>query len=171
MEGFNQIDTKNVSNVFNQIGSEWMLITAGDQNKFNTMTASWGGFGVLWYLPVSFIFVRPQRYTFEFLEKHAVYSLCFFDQSYKKILNFCGSKSGKVIDKIKETGLKPIHTPSGAIAFEQASLIIECRKLYAGQIDKNNFIDTNIIQKVYAENDFHQLYIGEITGSWKNIKQ
>ena len=64
-------------NVFQRIGRQWMLVTAGTREKFNTMTASWGGLGVLWNAEVSMIFVRPERYTYEFLERETDYSLSF----------------------------------------------------------------------------------------------
>ena len=93
--------------VFRLIGKEWMLITAGNIQHFNTMTASWGGLGWLWNKPVAFIFVRPERYTYEFIESGGRITLSFLPEAFKPVLNLCGSKSGREIDKIKETGLLP----------------------------------------------------------------
>ena len=108
MNGFKTVEIKDLQfNPFTLIDKEWMLITAGNEQKCNTMTASWGGLGELWKHYVSFIFVRPQRYTLEFIEKEDHYSLCFFDESYRKALSFCGSHSGRDYDKCKETGLTP----------------------------------------------------------------
>ncbi|HNX24854.1 MAG TPA: flavin reductase family protein [Spirochaetota bacterium] len=149
-------------NVFKLIGSDWMLITSGTKDSFNTMTASWGGFGVLWNKPVSYIFVRPQRYTYEFLERNKSYSLSFFDEKYRKALTICGSKSGRDIDKVSEAGLTPVMSDNGIVHFAEAKLVVECSKLYYQDIDPSQFLD-NSINKLY-DNDYHRMYIGEITG-------
>ena len=94
-------------NFFETIGKEWMLVTAGTKEKFNTMTASWGGIGWLWNKPVAFVFIRPERYTYEFVEENDHLTLSFLGEENKKIHAVCGSKSGRNIDKVKETGLKP----------------------------------------------------------------
>lgn len=144
-----------------------MLITAGNKEKFNTMTANWGGIGYLWNKPVVFIFVRPERYTFEFIEKHASFTLSFLGEEHKDIHTICGSKSGKDTDKIKESGLIPFFDESGNIFFEQARFSMECKKLYAGTIQEINFIDQDIFQKWYTtKGNPHQMYVAEITGMW-----
>jgi flavin reductase (DIM6/NTAB) family NADH-FMN oxidoreductase RutF len=150
------------ANVVRLIGSEWMLITAGDTESYNTMTAAWGGIGFLWNIPVVFIFIRPQRYTYEFVEKNENFTLTFFDKKYKKALSYCGTKSGRDVNKAKETGLLPIETENGNIAFEQASVIIECKKIYYDDIKKTNFIFPEIETKVYPLEDYHRMYIGRI---------
>ena len=146
-------------NVFSQIGKEWMLITAGEEQKFNTMTASWGGLGVLWNKPVSFIFVRPGRYTYEFLEKSDTYSLCFLEEGQRPALQLCGTKSGREIDKVKETGLTPVFSES-APYFEQARLVLQCRKLYIQDLDPAGFLDSRLSE--FYDNDYHRLYVGVI---------
>ena len=116
-------------NFFEAIGKEWMLVTAGTKEKFNTMTASWGGIGWLWNKPVAFVFVRPERYTYEFIEKSDYLTLSFLGEANKKIHAVCGSKSGRDTDKVKATGLKPVFTEQGNVLFEQARLSLEGRKL------------------------------------------
>ena len=59
-------------NFFEVIGKEWMLVTAGSKEHFNTMTASWGGIGWLWNKPVVFVFIRSERYTYEFMEENPI---------------------------------------------------------------------------------------------------
>ena len=156
-----EISISDLSNfdVFKAIGKDWMLITAGDESRVNTMTASWGGFGVLWNKNVSYIFVRPQRYTFKFLENSKYYSLSFFGNENKKILSYCGSHSGKDVDKISETGLKVIHDK--APYFEQSKLTFICKKLYSDFIDPIGFKETSL-QVNYENNDYHKMYVGEI---------
>jgi flavin reductase (DIM6/NTAB) family NADH-FMN oxidoreductase RutF len=149
-------------NPIHLIGQEWMLITAGTPGHFNTMTASWGAMGELWFKPVCFCFVRPQRYTYEFMEKGEVFTLSFFDEKYKPQLNFCGSRSGRETDKAKECGFTPLAATNGSVFFEEARLVLECRKLYFQDLDLANFLDPAIM-KNYPQNDFHRMYVGEIT--------
>ena len=98
-------------NFFEAIGKEWMLVTAGTKEKFNTMTASWGGIGWLWNKPVAFVFIRPERYTYEFVEKNDYLTLSFLGEENKKIHAVCGSKSGRNTDKVKETGQTFSNSP------------------------------------------------------------
>ena len=150
------------NNVFNLIGKEWMLITAGNSQSLNTMTASWGGLGVLWNKNVATIYIRPQRHTLNFIQKHDIYTLCFFDKAHKDILRFCGAKSGKTTDKIAATGLEPFETENKGIAFKQSKLVIECKKIYTDQIREENILDTSIAKSIYQAKDFHFIFIGEI---------
>lgn len=162
---FESIDPKLITeNVFKMIGEDWMLITAGTASAFNTMTASWGSLGVLWNLPVANCFIRPHRYTFQFAERNEYFTLSFFDEKYRDILNFCGSKSGRDYNKAKETGLIPFSTEHGNIGFEQARLVMECKKLYAGDLNQEDFVVKSLIHKNYPKKDFHRFYIGEIVG-------
>ncbi len=153
-------------NVFKLLDIKWMLITAGTPEHFNTMTASWGGLGVLWNKSVVIIYIRPQRYTYKFIEENSSFNITFFNKKYKPALNFCGSKSGRDYDKVKETGLTPVITPSNNISFQEAYLSIDCKKIYADDIKPDSFIDKTIIDKVYPSKDFHRFYIGEIAGCY-----
>ena len=161
MDNFKEINVLDLkeSNVFKLIGQDWMLITAGDEKNFNTMTASWGMLGVLWRKNVSCVFVRPQRYTFKFLENSEYYSLCFFDDKYKKVLSYCGTHSGKDVDKIAETGLNVAL--GEAPYFEEAKLVLICKKIYTDFIDPSGFGDA-AIQKEYDSHDYHKVFVGEI---------
>ena len=157
-----EIDIKNLDfNPFIKIGKEWMLITAGNEEKFNTMTASWGGVGVLWNKDVAFTFIRPCRYTFEFTEKEEMFSLCFFSEQYRDALTLCGRKSGRDSDKIKEAGLTPAFI-EGVPCFEEADLVILCRKMYAQEMSKDCAYSEEAT-KHYDENEpYHTFYVGEI---------
>ncbi|MCD4732366.1 MAG: flavin reductase [Bacteroidales bacterium] len=152
-------------NAIDLIGKQWMLITAGKMDSFNTMTAAWGGFGFLWNVPVTYIFIRPQRFTFEFVEKNDDYTLCFFEKKYKNILSYCGTHSGKDVDKVKDTGLVVNQTDSGNIYFEQAKLVLECRKLYHDDLKPENFND-RLINRNYPNKDYHRMYIGKVIKCW-----
>lgn len=155
-------------NLFDAIGKEWMLVTAGTPEKFNTMTASWGGTGVLWGKPVAFVFIRPERYTYQFIEEGNTLTLSFLGEEHRDIHKVCGSQSGRNIDKIAATGLKPFATPSENIAYEQARLVLECRKLYADMISPENFTDSSLTERWYGEahGGFHKMYVVEIEHVW-----
>ena len=145
---------------FKLIGDKWMLITCGDKDKFNTMTASWGGLGVLWNKNVAFVFIRPQRYTFELIEKNDYYTLSFFKDKYKKALSLCGSLSGRDVNKIQKAELTPVHH-GGYTFLNEASMVLVCKKLYSDFIDPNFFYDYKIDLN-YKNKDYHKMFIGEI---------
>ena len=149
------------NNVFKMIGMEWMLITAGKIDSFNTMTASWGALGELWNKKVCFCFVRPTRYTYDFMERADYFTLSFFEKKHREILNLCGTKSGREIDKVAETGLTPVVGKTGAVYFVQARLVLECRKIYFTDIDPSHFLDPKI-EHEYPKRDYHRMYIGEV---------
>ena len=149
-------------NLFSMLDDEWMLITAGTKKSFNTMTASWGGFGILWNKPAAFIFIRPQRHTLGFVDREDFFTLSFFEEKYRDILSFCGSRSGREVDKVAETGLVPLETRNGAIYFEQAKLILECSKLYRDKIRPENFMVRELEKNIYRQKDYHFVYVAEI---------
>lgn len=147
------------------ISDEWMLITAGTKERgWNTMTASWGHLGAIWGhgkgLPTAVCYVRPQRYTKEFLDREEVYTLSFFP-GYKKELAYLGSHSGRDGDKVAETGLTPVFDGE-CTYFAEAKLVLVCRKLYRGTLTENGFYDRSIIAQNYPERDFHDIYYGQI---------
>lgn len=148
-------------NMFRRIGREWMLITAGKPEKFNTMTASWGGVGVLWNTNVTFSFVRPSRYTYTFMEQEKYYTLSFFGADCRRALQFCGSKSGRDVDKVAETGLTPVFD-APAPYFAEAELVLVCRKLYTQDLDTERLLDPALMAN-YKDGDVHRMYVGEIT--------
>ncbi len=165
---FRQTDpAKLKDNLIRLIASDWMLVTAGTKEKFNTMTANWGGTGYLWNKNVVFIFVRHERYTFEFIESNDGFTLTFFDDRYRDALNLCGIKSGRNCDKVAETGLTPFFTGSGYPAFAEARIVIECRKLYSTLLDRNQFLAAEPLDTHYkTKGGLHKLYIAEIEKCW-----
>lgn len=147
--------------VFKKIGSEWMLVTAGTAERYNTMTASWGFAGIMWNKPCAITAIRPQRYTKEFVDNNNLFTLTFYPDEYRKALAYCGANSGRDVDKAAETGLVPV-SGDGFVAFEQANLVLVCRKLFAQDMTADCFIDKQIIPQQYPGNDFHTAYYGEI---------
>lgn len=159
---FQEINVREFSmKPFEMIGEDWMLVTAGDQEKYNTMTASWGGIGVMWGKNVAVTVIRPQRYTKEFVESHDTFTLSFYPRDYKKALSICGSKSGRDIDKAKETGLTPAFDQA-APYFEQASVVLVCKKLYAQPMDPAGFADKSLDEQWYPDKDYHKMFVGEV---------
>ena len=150
-------------NPFRLIGKDWALLAADKPDgSCNMMTVSWGGVGVLWGKPVAFIFVRPGRYTKEFIDASDRFSLSFFDGQYRDALNLCGTKSGREIDKFAATGLTRAAF-DGVSAFEEAKLILCCKKLYESTFSPEKFLSEEL-EKNYPLKDYHEVYIGEITG-------
>ena len=151
------------------IGQEWMLITAGnEENGYNTMTAAWGHLGSIWHMPgqkdpmaTAVAYVRPQRYTKEFVDREDLFTLTFFDENWKKQLGYLGSVSGRDEDKIKKAGLTPVFE-DGTIWFEEAKLVLVCRKLYQQELRPEGFTDQEVLEKNYPRRDMHSMYIGEI---------
>ncbi len=167
MTGFQNIDVYGLdSSIFKLLDKDWMLLTAGIGSDYNTMTASWGGFGILWNKPVAFIFIRPQRYTYEFAERHTQFSLSFFGGNYRKALNYLGKVSGRDTDKITESGLSPMPLDSGSVAFKEAVLVMDCRKIYFNDLQSAHFLDPGI-EGLYKNQDYHRMYIGEIKSVMK----
>ena len=131
---------------------QWFLLTAGDfaSARFNTMTVSWGTLGVLWDRPVAQVVVRPHRYTFEFMEQFPSFTLCSFAAKYHDALDMLGSNSGRDGDKIKDSGLTPeMSSKVGAPSFEQAELVIECKKLYWQDMDPAHFLDPLLLSLIH----------------------
>lgn len=148
-------------NPFTLVGSDWMLITAEKDKKVNTMTASWGGMGVMWKKNVAFVVIRPQRFTKEFIDHASGFSLSFFEESFRDKLAYLGKVSGRNEDKITQSGLTVTHM-HGIPCFQEAKLVFICHKLYAQPMDSQFFIDHTLDKQWYPNSDHHTLYVAEI---------
>lgn len=164
-----EINIKNVKefNPISKISKEWMLITAGDTEKANTMTASWGHFGYIWNKPTATIYIRQTRYTKEFVDNSDYFSLCFFSKEHRKDLGYLGTHSGRDEDKIGKTSLT-IGYIDGVPVFKEASLIFICRKTYSQDMKPECFHDRDCLKKNYENDSLHKLYIGEIIHTYIN---
>ena len=162
MQTFHKISPEEMKkNPFQMIGKEWMLVTAEKEGKVNTMTASWGGVGVLWNRNVVYIFIRPQRYTKEFVDSAETFSLSVLPQEYKKVLSYLGSVSGRDEDKMTKSGLTLVQE-NGTPYFAEAETVLVCRKLYRQDLTPESFIDQSLVGVNYANEDFHAMYVAEI---------
>lgn len=146
-----------------RIWNDWLILTPGSfaDGQFNPMTISWGTMGVMWDKPVVQVVVRPTRHTYGFIEKAETFTVCAFPAQFKQALTLCGTKSGRDIDKVKEAGLTPIASSVvAAPGYEEASLIIECRKLAFGDHSKAGFVEESIDSNYNG--DYHRWYLGEM---------
>lgn len=158
-------------NPMTTVGREWWLITAGNEaNGYNTMTASWGHLGSLWGrpgrnemhgLPTAVVFIRPQRYTKSFVDREDLFTLSVFPEEWHSALAYLGAKSGRDGDKVAKAGLTPVFA-DGTTYFQEAKLVLVCRKLYAAPLTEAGFTDPAVLESCYPARDFHTLYVGEI---------
>ena len=159
-------------NPFKMIGKDYLLVTACEKTvdeegnittgRVNTMTASWGGFGVLWNKCVATIYLRPTRYTKEIIDSTDTFSLSVLPENkYNNALSYCGSHSGRDGDKFRAAKLD-VEYLNGTPWIKQARLVLFCRKLYAQEFDQNCFSDEKLMNQNYRKNDFHTAYIAEI---------
>ncbi len=161
MSNFKEVNIRDIKeNGVSLIADRYMLITAGDEKGYNMMTGSWGFIGEMWHKDVIIPVVRPQRHTFKFLEEQDYFSICFFSgETSKNVHRICGSKSGRDINKTEATGLIPVFD-NDTVYFEQADIVLICKKVYVSDINADNFIDKTLDSNY--NNDYHRCYMGEI---------
>ncbi|CAK7005371.1 MAG: hypothetical protein PEGG_00186 [Paraeggerthella hongkongensis] len=160
---FEEIDVAQLQmNPFTMIGDQWMLVTAGDERGCNTMTASWGGFGVLWGMNAATVYLRPQRYTKEFVDANDRFTLSFLGEEHRKALAYCGKVSGRdQADKLARAGLSPYYV-DGTTGIQEADLVLVCRKLYAADMPPENFIAKENDEQWYSQHDYHCMYVAQV---------
>lgn len=162
MMSFKEIKPEELQkNPFTMIGKEWLLATAEHEGKANTMTASWGGVGVMWGKNVAFAVIRPQRYTKEFIDASESFSLSVLDESFRKTYSYLGTVSGRDEDKIAKSGLTIVHEGETPY-FAEANTVLVCRKLYAQEYQPECFLNGELDAKWYPGKDYHTMYIAEI---------
>ena len=149
--------TTDILSVFDK---KWALLTAGDSDKFNTMTISWGGLGTIWGKPVATVYVRTSRYTHDFMDANDFFTVSFYPEEFKQILGVLGSKSGRDMDKMKGSGLTPVQTGE-SMSFKEAEITLICRKLFRQQLDVAS-IPEDVAKAMYEGQAPHDMYIGEI---------
>lgn len=171
-EKFVLINPKDIKeNPIKLFGDDWAVVAAGTKNDFNELTVSWGALGDAWWdnMPIAIIFVSATRYTQSYLEKHETFSINIFPKEYKKALAYIGSHSGRNEDKVAATGLKVEFTKDETPIFPESKLIIECRKVYSHDLDRNKFSESligNYAQKKFLGVIPHTVYFGEIINCW-----
>ena len=149
--------TTDILSVFDK---KWALLTAGNGESFNTMTISWGGLGTIWGKPVATVYVRTSRYTHDFMDANEFFTVSFYPEECRQILGVLGSKSGRDMDKMKESGLTPVQA-GGSMSFKEAEVTLVCRKLFRQQLDVANMPE-DVTKAMYEGQAPHDMYIGEI---------
>lgn len=148
-------------NVFNKIGKEWMLVGASKDGKSNAMTASWGGLGIMWGSEVAFVFIRETRYTKELIDGSDELTLSFFGEEHRDMLAYMGKASGRDEDKIEKMNLH-LNKDFVSPVFDEAKMTFVCKKLYAGEMIPENYIDKTLLEKWYADGNNHTMYVVKI---------
>ncbi|MBO4394917.1 MAG: flavin reductase [Eubacterium sp.] len=148
------------TDIFSQFDKKWALLTAGTIDNYNMMTISWGGFGTLWSKPVATVYVRTSRYTHEFMDNNDYFTISFYPEQYKKMLGVMGSKSGRDMDKMNDSGITAMEV-SGSVSFEEAEVTFVCRKLFKQELAVEN-MPTDVAESLYAGDAPHDMYIGEV---------
>ena len=172
---FVSISPKDIKeNPIKLFGDDWAVVAAGNKENFNELTVSWGALGDAWWdnMPIAIIFVSASRYTQKYLEANDTFSINVFPTEYRKALVYIGSHSGRDEDKVAATGLNVEFSDSGTPIFTESNLIIECKKIYSHNLDRNKFSDSligNYAQKKFQGVVPHTVYFGEIINCW--IKQ
>ena len=146
--------------VFEAFAKDWALVTAGSMEHFNTMTIGWGAMGTLWGKSAVTVYVKPVRYTHEFLDANEYFTVCFFPADCKKDLSLLGSRSGRDGDKVAETALTPVAV-EGSVGFAQASLTLLCKKIYRQDMD-TAAMPEDVVKRNYEVEAPHTMYIGEV---------
>lgn len=163
MHSFQKVSSQLMEcNPFEKIGKEWMLVTAGDEEKANTMTASWGGMGVMWGKNVVYVVIRQSRFTKEFIDEKGTFSLSFLGEKHRNMLKYLGSVSGRTEDKIKEAGVE-LDFENGVPYVDQGNLALICKVMSATRIEPGDFVEPGIDEQWYSDKDYHTLYIAEVT--------
>ena len=148
------------TDIFSQFDKKWALLTAGDKDNFNTMTVSWGGLGTLWGKSVATVYVRTSRYTHEYMDNNEYFTVSFYPEEYKKTLGVLGSKSGRDMDKMHDSGLTAKEV-SNSMTFEEAEVTFVCKKLFKQCLEKEN-MNPDLAKQFYDGDALHDMYIGEI---------
>ncbi|MCX7953740.1 MAG: flavin reductase [Bacteroidales bacterium] len=151
-----------INELLNELDKQNILLTAGNIGHFNSMTIGWINIGRLWHRHTLLVYVRPTRYTYEFIEKYEYFSVNFFEEKYSDIIDFFGTYSGRSVDKMNYNKLTPIDYNNKAVYYKESFLKIICKKIYSFDIKKENFLNKSIITHYYSDNNFHRAYIGEI---------
>lgn len=169
-ELYSQSSVEQLDDPFTLIGEKWSVLTAGPKDGYNSMVASWGGWGILFNKPVIYHMLRSNRYTLELMRQEGRYTVSFFEEENKEQLMLFGSKSGRDSDKMKESTLSPIVTPSGLPTYREATLVLECRLMEVTTVSPKDYVDeeyVKFVEEAFAETkEYHKVVMSEIEKVW-----
>ncbi len=164
---FIAVPQQELTNTFTMLDKQWMLVTASYRDRMNTMTASWGGLGVLWNVPVAYVFVRPQRFTQTLLSQNNLFTVSFYNEAQRDALKLCGAQSGRDTDKVANAGLTPVYDERGFWYFAEAEWVLCLKTLYVQQLDPAAATDSAVFEKHYPLQDYHHQYIAQVVDCLK----
>ncbi len=146
---------------FTKFDQDWGLLTAGTREKYNGMTISWGSMGTIWHKSILTVYVRPDRYTWQFLKDSDTFTVSFYPESCRQALSLMGTLSGRDTDKTAAAGLTPRFLPRG-VTFEEASETFVCRKIYMAPMAYEDVPPE--AQRIYQNGvQPHWIIMGEVT--------
>ena len=164
---FSVVDIKNLEfSPVKAIGDDWGILTGVSDEGFNSMTVSWGSIGVMWNRPCVFAFVRPQRHTYKFMEGGEFFSLAIMNKDIHDRMTVFGRASGRDVDKYAVSGFTAAEH-EGVYFPEEADMVFICRKISAGDVKPEWFVDDKIDSANYPNRDYHRMFIGEIITTLK----
>jgi flavin reductase (DIM6/NTAB) family NADH-FMN oxidoreductase RutF len=138
------------------------ILAMGDRQEHNAMTIGWGTLGMLWRKPVFNVYVSSSRFSHSLMEKFDTFTVSFFNMSHLEDVMYLGHHSGRDGDKISHTHLHLNYTKAGTPMFDDAFLIIECRKLYGGPFDVTKMAEDPAAMYASGKMGVHSVYVGEI---------
>lgn len=154
-------DKKLELDIFARFENKWALVCAGSKESFNAMAISWGGLGTLWERPAATVYVKPIRYTWDFLQKNDYFTVIFLPEKLKKAVGIMGSRSGRDGDKVSLAGLTPVFLEKG-VSFREAETTLVCRKMYSQDM-KRDTMPAEVIADYYTTEEPHTMFVGEVT--------
>lgn len=162
-----KISIEEVKNPAILFGKDWAALAAGNQEKMNAMTIGWGQFGRLWQKDVLTVYVAPERYTNEFLQKSQYFTVVAFPEEKREVLSYIGTHSGRDGDKLKEAGLTAEFTELGNPIFKEGILAVECKIIYQEPFNAKLF--EKDVKDFYENRQIspHIQYIGEVINVWR----
>ena len=154
------LKTEHILNPFAMFKNGGGLITVGRPDSYNTMTIGFGTVGTVWGKPIATVYVREERYTYEFIEREPYFTVSLYGEELRDAMRICGTESGRDGDKAAKAGLTPVFD-GDAVYFEGAKVVLCCKKIYRQMLDPDSFVDEGL-HKHYPEHDYHMVYYGEI---------
>lgn len=163
ISGWRNVEPSEVEDNFVKLLHENMgLLTVGGPGQTNSMTIGWGTFGTLWSVPVFNVYVSEDRYTHGLMETNETYTVSFLSKEHRDDVIYLGTHSGRDGDKISQTSLTLKYTESGTPYFEEAFLVIECRKQYGAPFDASRLGEIPSAFYERSHVGIHSAYIGQI---------
>ena len=162
------VDLKTLTpEIFRVFGTQNALLTAGDQNGCNTMTIGWCQLGRIWNQPVCTVYVRPERYTYQFMEAHDYFTVSILPEAERETMKLCGTQSGRDTDKVKACGLTVCHGAGDAPFFDEAEWVLVCKKIYVQDMDPACVVEGSRILPFYEGDGWHRIYTGQVVEAYR----